>query len=330
MKKKIAGISLMIGFVLLIQGIKIDSVMQFQEDYGTTRIEIYLKDPMAYRALKVYEMSKDLEDCESIIKGQGEIDDGGERREVTMMAVESNYNGMEPMQVLDGNFFTEQMVKEGQNNVIISDKLSIELFNTVKSTGNFIRVNHIWYEITGVYKRYTNFYQYWQEEGMDEIYIPISSEGLRGEAGVTHLIIEGTNRQKEALEKVGITEKNAYFDDYNTYSMQLKKYVEVPLYSVAIGLGLWLVGEGTNRIKLKHVHLGYVMAYLCIGLGIYLVMRFDYGQWTQARYIANFLRGKEVTSFKEAYEFLEAMVVTMGGLQCLVCGLCLKSSKNLK
>lgn len=317
----------MIGLVLLLQGIKIYSVTQFQKDYGTTRIEIYLKHPMDYRALKVYEMSKDLEDCESIIKGQGEIDASGERREVTVMAVESNYNRMEPMQLLDGNFFTEQMVREGQNSVMISDQLSIELFNTVKSTGNFLHVNGIWYEITGVYKLYTNFYQYWQEEGMDEIYIPLSSEGLHGEDGVTHLIVEGTKRQKEALEKVGITAGNAPFDDYTTYSIQLEKYVEVPLYSIAIVLGLWVVGEGADRWKLKHIHVSWAMAYLCIGVGLYLVMRFDYGQWIQMRYRANFLQGKEVTSFREAFECLKIIVVMMGGLQVLVCGLCLNSHK---
>lgn len=98
---------------------------------------------------------------------------------VEIIGTEAGYTAAEALPMERGIFLPEKSVQIGENVAVISDVLAHKLFQSDQIQGNVCKINGIYYEIIGVYKHQATFWEYFQKDTSNRIYVPITSDVVK-------------------------------------------------------------------------------------------------------------------------------------------------------
>lgn len=124
--------------------------------------------------------------------------------DIKAVLCDSSSYGTFNISMMEGSFFQEKDEQYGLNVVVISEKLSVDLFSGYNAVGNKLGLFGQIYTVVGVYKTKSSILTYLNSDGTERVYLPYRSVADYQEIPVKSVVISGESLENETfrLEKL--------------------------------------------------------------------------------------------------------------------------------
>lgn len=173
-KLKKRGIIYILLFLVL-QVTKIGMLYFFENLYPEGRIAFYPKIEQGYDCYTFQELNS--EHTQVYLGTSQEVAhvERQEDQDVKIMGVNYKYPFLEPIHLVEGNFWAKQAQKEGRNVAVISKNLAATFFNSYEVVGENLQLGEAIYRIVGVYEKPSSLFHTLTDFGDEIVYVPLTS-----------------------------------------------------------------------------------------------------------------------------------------------------------
>lgn len=251
--------------------------MGYTHNYDKGRVEIAVKDNDAWQYQ--YIAGQDLYEALQIalMSEQKATIEGKVNEEVVCVGTNSYYLQGDNLEMTLGTFLNKQQVANGSNVVIISDVLAFKLFGSTQAVGNRCKINEHYYDVGGVYKRYTNLMSNIADTGEEKIYVPITSTAVETLKVEKMLFVEnelGQDIEKYNLEALGLNEESSYINNQLDAPQKGKNLLRLTWLIVAMIYMAYVIGVigkamMTHRLREMNIPVKRFIEYIVVSIVLF-------------------------------------------------------------
>ena len=212
--------------------------------------------------------------------------DNGVELSVTQTSTDDRYAEVYGLSLLRGTYFVSTGLESMDRFAVISDKASLALFQNLDAVGQEIQINQTTYTVVGVYEPKRFLLCDLSSDGMDTVFIPISSQAsVMGERPVNLTeplqAEDGTQDGSRTAQEILGTKLAGYQMEDLTQAMRVMEQTMRILWFVVgitgcliflrIALGIFIqMAKGLRRKKMESTSFwtGKRVAWLLLGVGM--------------------------------------------------------------
>lgn len=142
---------------------------------------------------------------------------------------------VEAIQMKYGSYFRKGAVDRAKNVVVISDELANTLFGTENALMNVCKINNVYYQVVGVYKKYNTVLKNFSGDGYERIYMPLGSEA-NPDKHITELITLGSETTLIDLNEMKVNSRTSYINDQGDMLKKIYNAYFLPEIICALGI----------------------------------------------------------------------------------------------